>query len=252
MSNIVLSQDQKQAVEMVRVLFPHLKDVPDVEVAKGIATARHLGLDPIRRECHLVPFKNSVQIVISYLEYIKRAERSGRLAGWEVQVGKDGLGEFAEVVIHRKDWTYPFRWRVYLQEAQKNTPSWQQQPLFMLRKVAIAQGFRLAFPEELSHMPYTEEEISPQEIPIQAQETSEEQEPQEQAKPVRMITDAQLRKLKAQLKELGITDREEARELIVSIIGREVESSKDLTIEEASQVISALEEEIKVRQEERE
>jgi len=146
-------QQQQNLVELIRVLFPQLKDVSDVEIIKAVSLARKLGLDPLRREVHFVPFKGSVQLVISYHEYVRRAERSGKLNGWEVKLGKDELGEYAEVVIHRRDWEHPFKWRVYLDEVKRDTPSWKTMPLFMLRKTAIAQGFRLAFPQETQELP---------------------------------------------------------------------------------------------------
>ncbi|QID32302.1 RecT family recombinase [Pampinifervens florentissimum] len=236
MSNIALAQDQKQVVEMVRVLFPHLQDVSDVEVAKAIATARHLGLDPLRREVHFVPFKGRVQLVVGYLEYIKRAERSGKLNGWQVNVN----GDTARVVIYRKDWDHPFEWEVSLQEVQKDTPTWKQMPQFMLKKVAISQAFRLCFPEELGHMPYTEGEV---------EEDYVEPERQEQEREVRKITEAQQKKIRVLLKDLGLKDRNEILSLISNIVGREIESSQDLTLQEASLVIDALTQELQNRQE---
>jgi phage recombination protein Bet len=146
-------QQQQNLVELVRVLFPHLQGVSDLEIAKALALARKLGLDPFRREVHFVPFRGTVQLVISYIEYVKRAERSGKLNGWKVMLGRDELGEYAEVEIHRKDWEHPFKWRVYLDEVKRDTPSWKSMPLFMLRKTAIAQGFRLAFPQETQELP---------------------------------------------------------------------------------------------------
>jgi phage recombination protein Bet len=155
----IAKQEQQNIVELVRVLFPHLQGVSDLEIAKAIALARKLGLDPFRREVHFIPFKGSVQLVVSYLEYVKRAERSGKLDGWEVRLGKDELGEYAEVEIFRKDWKHSFKWRAYLNEVKKDTPNWKAMPLFMLRKTAIAQAFRLAFPEETQELPLEEGEI---------------------------------------------------------------------------------------------
>ena len=155
----IAKQEQQNLVELVKVLFPQLQGVSDLEIAKAIALAKRLGLDPLRKEVHLVPFKGSVQLVVSYLEYVKRAERSGKLDGWEVRLGKDELGEYAEVEIFRKDWKHSLKWRAYLNEVKKDTPNWKAMPLFMLRKTAIAQAFRLAFPEETQELPLEEGEI---------------------------------------------------------------------------------------------
>jgi hypothetical protein len=46
-----------------------------------------------------------------------------------------------------------------LNEVKKDTPNWKAMPLFMLRKTAIAQAFRLAFPEETQELPLEEGEI---------------------------------------------------------------------------------------------
>ena len=155
----IAKQEQQNLVELVKVLFPQLQGVSDLEIVKAIALAKKLGLDPLRKEVHLVPFKGSVQLVVSYLEYVKRAERSGKLDGWEVRLGKDELGEYAEVEIFRKDWKHSLKWRAYLHEVKKDTPNWKAMPLFMLRKTAIAQAFRLAFPEETQELPLEEGEI---------------------------------------------------------------------------------------------
>jgi phage recombination protein Bet len=183
----VKEQEQQNLVELVRVLFPHLQGVSDLEIAKAIALAKRLGLDPLRKEVHLVPFKGSVQLVVSYLEYIKRAERSGKLDGWEVRLGKDELGEYAEVEIFRKDWKHSLKWQAYLNEVRKDTPNWKAMPLFMLRKASIAQSFRLCFPEETQELPLEEREIV-------GYETVEE---------VKTISEAQAKRLWIIAKEVG-------------------------------------------------
>ena len=36
---------------------------------------------------------------------------------------------------------------------------WKEKPVTMIKKVAIVQGFRMAFPDEFGGMPYTAEEL---------------------------------------------------------------------------------------------
>jgi len=147
----------------------------DIKTKKeAIYLAKHYNLDPLKREVYFVPYnvyetdsktnrkilkRRTVQLVVSYLEYIKRAERSEKLDGWSIQIKQEGNDSVAEVTIWRKDWNHPFTWNVYLSEVKKDTRSWRDMPRFMLRKVAIAQAFRIAFPEELAGMPYEEAEI---------------------------------------------------------------------------------------------
>lgn len=57
---------------------------------------------------------------------------------------------------------------------------------------------------------------------------------------VEMVTDAQLKKLHAQLGEIGVTDDESRHRELSQIVGRQVVSARDLTIDEASVVIEAL------------
>ena len=89
------------------------------------------------------------------------------LNGWNVDSGtakimevdgKEKVVPVATIDIWRKDWDKPFHWTVRLDQFNKKQSTWNQIPDFMGKKVAIAQGFRLAFPDELGGMPYTPEE----------------------------------------------------------------------------------------------
>lgn len=55
-----------------------------------------------------------------------------------------------------------------------------------------------------------------------------------------LITDAQSKKLHATFNELGITDRDQRMAYTIDVIGRDIESSNDLTKDEASRVIDRL------------
>jgi phage recombination protein Bet len=224
----IAKQEHQHLVELVRVLFPQLQGVRELEIAKAIALAKRLGLDPLRKEVHLVPFKGSVQLVVSYLEYVKRAERSGKLDGWEVRLGKDDLGEYAEVEIFRKDWKHSFKWRAYLQEVKKDTPNWKAMPLFMLRKAAIAQAFRLAFPHETWELPLEEGEIV-------EYETVEE---------VKTISEAQAKRLwviaKAVGEEAGI-GKAEVEKVVREVLNEYgLESTKEIPVELYDEVIEKI------------
>jgi phage recombination protein Bet len=225
----IVKQEQQNLVELVRVLFPQLQGVSDLEIAKAVALAKKLGLDPLRKEVHLVPFRGSVQLVVSYLEYIKRAERSGKLDGWEVRLGKDELGEYAEVEIFRKDWKHSLKWRAYLDEVKKDTPNWKVMPLFMLRKTAIAQAFRLAFPEETQELPLEEGEI------VAEYETVEE---------VKTISEAQAKRLwviaKAVGEEAGIGKAEVEKAVREVLNGYGLESTKEIPTALYDEVIESI------------
>jgi phage recombination protein Bet len=233
-------------VEMVKVLFPHLQSVNDAEIKKAIALARHIGLDPTKKECHFIPYKGSLQVVVSYTEYIKRAERSGKLNGWDVVVGKDDIDVFAEVVIYRKDWQFPLKWRVYLSEAKKETQNWKTMPLFMLKKTAISQAFRLAFPEETSLLPLEEAEFATDQAveEPETEETTEEVEDEIKY----TITEGQIRRLwaiaYATAKENKLSN-EVAESIVRSVLSDYgLEHTKDILREDYDEIIEKIKSEI--------
>ncbi len=122
--------------------------------------ARAFKLNPYKREIHFIKYNNqAATIVVGYESYLKRAERTGKLDGWDVRIEGPTGNEKAVITIHRKDRSKPFVWEVYRKEVDRGQAAWKIMPLFMLRKVAIAQGMRLCFPEDLGGMPYIPEEI---------------------------------------------------------------------------------------------
>jgi len=146
----------KVTKEDITKYFCPLASETEVFMALGIINS--LNLNPFKKEVHLIKYSKEkpISIVVGYEVCIKRAERTGKLDGWEVGITDDS--KKAWVRIHRKDWKIPFYWEVDLSEFDKKQSTWNQIPSFMGKKVAIAQGFRLAFPDELGGMPYTQEE----------------------------------------------------------------------------------------------
>lgn len=140
------------------------------ELYLALNIIKSFNLNPFKREVHLIKYKADapISIIVGYEVYLKRAERTGKLDGWSAKLSDDG--KYAIVIINRKDWKEPFVWTVNLAEFNKKQSTWNQIPEFMAKKVAIAQGFRLAFPDELGGMPYTKEEtevfnINSEEVP---------------------------------------------------------------------------------------
>lgn len=124
------------------------------------------GLNPFKREIYCSKYGETMSIITGYEVYIKRAERSGQLDGWQVvtegKVEDNSLK--AIITIHRKDRKIPFVHEVYYCEYVQKTNAgvinkfWQK-AFTMTKKVAIAQGFRLCFSDELGGMPYTKDEL---------------------------------------------------------------------------------------------
>jgi phage recombination protein Bet len=126
------------------------------EVFLALGVCKSLGLNPHLKEVHFIKYdtRSPMQIITGYEVYLKRAERSGKLNGWKAWVE----GDMAKIVIYRKDWAEPFSWDINIKEFNKGQSSWKTIPSFMAKKVAISQGFRMCFSDELGGMPYTSEE----------------------------------------------------------------------------------------------
>jgi hypothetical protein len=128
----------------------------DKELFMFMGIAKSYGLNPLKREIHFVKYGNApASIIVGYEIYLKRAERTGKLDGWKCWIE----GDKAIIEIKRKDQSIPIKWEVDRKEFDKQQSTWKAMPNFMLKKVAIAQGFRLAFPDELGGLPYLAEEL---------------------------------------------------------------------------------------------
>ena len=141
------------------------------EKTQFIEIARAYQLNPFKREVYCVAYGKGdfrkLSIITGYEVYLKRAERTGLLNGWKIRTeGKIGDGTLkACISIYRKDWTEPFEHEVYYREYVQKDKSgkvnrfWSEKPVTMLKKVCIAQAFRLCFPDDIGGMPYTSDEL---------------------------------------------------------------------------------------------
>jgi len=128
----------------------------DKEIDLFLLTCKLHNLNPLKREAYLIKYGNDpAQTVVGYESYIKKAEATGQLNGWECWIE----GDQAKVRIYRKDRQYPFIWEVDRKEFDKGRAMWKTMGNHMLKKVAISQSFRLFFASDIGGMPYTKEEM---------------------------------------------------------------------------------------------
>ena len=141
------------------------------EVYIFIKQCEMFNLNPFKREIYLIKYDRDkpASYVIGFEVFIKRAERSTRLDGWEW--GTEGSPDKpkeckAWIKIYRKDWSHPFTHEVFYEEyvGKKRdgtaTKFWKEKWRTMLKKVVASQGFKLCFSEELGGFPYVAEEIN--------------------------------------------------------------------------------------------
>lgn len=154
-----------------------LKDLTTGEKNSYLQIAKAFNLNPFKREIHVSKYNGQMAIITGYEVYIKRAERTGQLDGWAVSTsGSIETNDLkATVTIHRKDRSHPFTWEAeyneYVQKTKDGyvTKFWKKAHT-MIKKVAISQGFRLCFSDELGGMPYTSEET-----PIETEDVQHEE-----------------------------------------------------------------------------
>lgn len=140
-----------------------------------INLAASFGLNPFKREIWCVGYGENFSVITGYETYIKRAERTAKMDGWQCEFeGVENLDKpyqaKAKMTIFRKDWSRPFTHEVYYTEVvQRNkdgrpNQTWAKMPVFMTKKVCMAQAFRLCFPDEFAGMPYTQDEMPEGEV----------------------------------------------------------------------------------------
>jgi phage recombination protein Bet len=176
-SNIVTLENRKPPVlspQQENEITTYLKglgaSLKEEQMQQFVTLCREFQLNPFKREIYGIPYGDKFNIIVGYEVYIKRAERSQKLDGWERGTKGEGQNMTAWIKIYRKDWGRPFYHEVdykeYVQtmwdyDQQKHVVNaiWASKPKTMLMKVVTAQAFRLAFPDEFAGMPYTSDEM---------------------------------------------------------------------------------------------
>ena len=158
-------------------------DVTDQEIVMFLNLCRFQHLNPFLREAYLIKFGSQpATIVVGKDAITKRAMRNPKYAGQQAGVvvltenrdleyrngslvldGESLVGGWAKVYV--KDFEVPIEAVVSYQEYVGTTKDgtvnsqWSKKPATMIRKVALVQALREAFPEDLSGM-YASEEMN--------------------------------------------------------------------------------------------
>lgn len=151
--------------------------VTDQEVVMFMQLCRYQKLNPFLKEAYLVKFGNQAASIITSKEaFMKRAENNKHYKGFKagivvargeemkhldgaIKMPKDELiGAWAEV--YRDDRDEPSHVEISLEEFSKGQATWKQMPMNMIRKTALVNALREAFPENLGSL-YTEDDKQP-------------------------------------------------------------------------------------------
>ena len=231
-----LSASQSKLLPEEKTMFSHI--------------ARALNLNPFLRQIYVIAYNTQqgrkLSIVVSYMEYIKRALRTGLVNGWHAEplYDKDGKLDGSKILILRKDWATPFEWTVRFSEFDKQNSIWKQQPSFQITKVAISQGFRLCFPEETADLPLSDAEnelvMARENATILTEEDKPKKKEKKEATLVNPALVANIHKISDYYKEKGLLSKPEMYQELSVLCGREIKSAKDLTEEETNLIIENL------------
>ncbi len=162
-------EDVKLSPKMIKdYLVAGNGQVTDQEVVMFLSLCKFQHLNPFTRDAYLIKYGTSpATVVVGKEVLLKRAMRSeifGGLsagvivvnAGGEIEEregtfvleGENLVGGWAKVII--KGYEVPFYSSVSMKEYSTGKSNWLTKPGTMIRKVAVAQALREAFPEEMS------------------------------------------------------------------------------------------------------
>jgi hypothetical protein len=256
-----------QALAGSSLIPQHYRSQP-ANVLVAIELGNALGIAPIVAINEVNVINGSPSLSASLMAALARQ------AGHKVRVTGDDTAATCDIVrSDDSDFTYSVTWD---EKKARNgglwgKGHWAKDPGLMLKWRAISECVRLACSEVLGGVKYTPQEIEDMapptvtQVPVPPAESAArppsirdaiasrqafevvpatlKQEPAEAAPtepPVNLRTDAQAKKLAVLMRENGMDNRDEALAYFGSLIGRDIDSTKELTKGEASKVIDAL------------
>ena len=183
MTDIIKRSEVELTPEVVKKYINPLAS--DQEIFMFIQLCKAQGLNPFLREAYLIKYSQNQEaaFVTGKDTFTKRAARLPVFNGFRAGVividnagqvtyregslvieGETLVGGWA--VVYRKDWENPIRAEVSLKEYERRKANgelmrpWKEMPATMIRKVALVQALREAFPEEFQGL------YSPEEMPV--------------------------------------------------------------------------------------
>jgi len=138
--------------------------ITDQEIMMFLKLCEYQQLNPFLREVYLIKYGSKPATMVTGKEtFLKRAYRNPAYQGHKTGISLDGKIAWAEVYV--KDYQVPIKCEVDFEEyvGRKSDGSinsiWKAKPNTMLKKVALVQALREAFPETFGGM-YSQEEIN--------------------------------------------------------------------------------------------
>lgn len=238
-------------------------NVSDQEVVMFMQLCKFQKLNPWLKEAYLIKYGNNspATLIVGKDAFLKRAKANPTYQGHEVSYNSED--DTATARVHVEGYKVPIEVTVDLDEYEgkkaDGTPNrtWAGKKKTMLKKVALVQALREAFPEDLSQL-FTQEEVRKgDDVPVDLTETVkaapaepvEEAELSEEniqtAEPVPTpgpdaMTENQMKRVHILFKECGMADRDIRLAFASNLLERKILSTKDLDWKDAEALINRL------------
>ena len=221
----VNGQEVKLSSDMVKSFLVNGNgNITDQEALMFISLCKYQHLNPFLKEAYLIKFGNSpAQQIVSKEAFMKRAEQNPHFKGMQAGcivvrnnevietkgafvLPKDDLvGGWA--TVKRDDRDVPITVQISFNEFSKGQSTWKSMPANMIRKTAIVNALREAFPNDLGAM-YTEEDAQTQVSTNRATNDQNKPEPKQNIADLVNDTDPIKKPAKAKKKVKDVTPTE--------------------------------------------
>lgn len=224
--------------------------VTDQEILFYMKICKAQGLNPFIKDAYLVKYDagQPAQIIVGKDAFTKRADAMPECRGWMAGVCVvDKSGQYIEregsVVlpsetlvggwcsVEKEGWEHPFKHTVSLKEYNTGKSTWAKMPATMIRKVALVQALRDAFPAAFQGM-YDSAEISTEE-PVSVNSTKAQAKPAKQAEKRATKADSNVIDI-APAENTKLTISAEQKMQITNLL-----SNNELKIDEARKLLSS-------------
>jgi len=127
--------------------MPSKMEVTNEQFAGFLMVAKEYNLNPLTREIYAFPSDGGIVPIVSVDGWMKMINAHKEFNGmtFKDDIDNDGLLISVTAQIHRKDRDIPIEVTEYMSECKRDTATWRQWPIRMLRHKAAIQAARYAF-----------------------------------------------------------------------------------------------------------
>lgn len=150
--------------EILRYVVSGSGQVPEKELYSFMMKCKSRGLNPVAGDAYLVMYGGSASIIVSKDYFVRTAQQQETFAGYRAGIvvrNQEGSFEYREGTLYDPDtellfggWAevndtrfkIPMKQTVGLNEYKGKAGLWSSKPATMIRKVALVQALREAYP----------------------------------------------------------------------------------------------------------